>query len=161
MRTLLMTGVLAAAIAMQAEDKPEVPYPAGFRGWQHVKSIVVGAEHPTFAKRGGIHHYYANEKAMEGYRTGKFPDGSVIVDEGIFTKDGEGLAKGITLEGDRRRVEVMVKNSALYKDTGGWGFEAFERDERSGRLQASGRAECHTCHLQAKERDYVFSSVRK
>lgn len=98
---------------------------------------------------------------MKGYRTGKFPDGSVIVDEGIFTKDGEGQAKGIVLEGERRSVAVMVKNDQLYQETGGWGFEAFDRDERTGKLQASGRAQCHSCHSKAKERDYVFSSVRR
>ena len=161
MKRLFLTGVLAAAIGLQAEDKADVPYPSGFRGWQHVKSIVVGPDHPSFANRGGIHHYYANSKALEGYRTGKFPNGSVIVDEGVFTKDGEGQAKGIVLEGERRSVEVMVKDDQMYKETGGWGFESFGRDDRTGKLQASGQAQCHTCHSKAKERDYVFSSVRR
>ena len=157
MKTLILTGALAAAVALQAE----VPYPSGFRGWQHVKSIVVGPEHPSFKNRGGIHHYYANDAAMEGYRTGKFRNGSVIVDEGVFTKDGEGQAKGIVLEGERRSVEVMVKDDQLYKETGGWGFEAFDGDARTGKLEASGRAQCHSCHSKAKDRDYVFSAVRK
>ncbi|HYP05534.1 MAG TPA: cytochrome P460 family protein, partial [Bryobacteraceae bacterium] len=152
MKKLFLAGVLAASMATWAENLPQVPYPAGFRRWQHVKSIVVGPESPTFAKRGGIHHYYANAEAVDGYRTGKFPEGSVIVDEGVFTRDGQGMAKGIVLEGERRRVEVMVKNSRLYRDTGGWGFEAFEGDEQAGKLQARGRAECHTCHSEVRER---------
>jgi len=160
-RLFLITVAFAAVAALQAEDQAAVPYPSGFRGWQHVKSIVIGPESPSFANRGGIHHYYANDKAMEGYRTGKFRDGSVIVDEGVSTKDGEGPAKGILLEGERRRVEVMVKNDQLYKETGGWGFEAFAGDGQTGKLQADGRAQCHSCHAKAKERDYVFSSVRK
>ena len=157
MKILLLAGALVVGIAMQAE----VPYPSGFRAWQHVKSIVVGPEHPSYAIRGGIHHYYANDKAIEGYRTGRFPNGSVIVDEGLFTKDGEGQAKGIVLEGERRSVEVMVKNDQLYQDTGGWGFEAFNRDEWTGKLKADGRAQCLSCHSKAKERDYIFSAVRK
>ena len=161
MKKVILAGALAAGIAMTADDKTEVPYPDGFRGWQHVKSVVVGPEHPSFAHRGGFHHFYANDKAMEGYRTGRFLNGSVIVDEGVFTKDGEGQAKGIVLEGARRSVEVMVKNDRLYQDTGGWGFEAFDREERSSRLRAGGRAQCHSCHSNAKERDYVFSAVRK
>ena len=161
MNRLILTGALAVGIAIHAEDKAEVAYPDGFRSWQHVKSIVVGPEHRSFVNRGGIHHYYANDKAMEGYRTGTFPNGSVIVDEGLFTKDGEGQAMGIVLEGERRSVEVMVKNDQVYKDTGGWGFEAFDRDQRTGKLQASGRAQCHSCHSQAKQRNYVFSAVRK
>src|SRR3954451_6435388 len=105
MKRLFLTVAFAVAAAVQGADQAVVPYPSGFRGWQHVKSIVVGPESPSFANRGGIHHYYANDKAAEGYRTGKFRDGSVIVDEGVFTKDGEGPAKGITLEGERRSVE--------------------------------------------------------
>ncbi len=161
MKRLFLSGALAAAIVMQAEDKAEVPYPSGFRGWQHVKSVLVGPDHQSFANRGGFHHFYANDKAMEGYRTQKFPNGSVIVDEGVFTKDGEGQAKGMVLEGERRSVAVMVKNDQLYKETGGWGFERFDRDERTGKLPVAGRAQCHSCHSQAKDRDYVFSAMRK
>lgn len=154
-------AALTMAVAVWAADKPEVPYPEGFRSWQHVKTIVIGSEHPSFAKRGGLRHYYANEKAMEGYRTGKFPNGSMIVDEGVFGKDGEGQAKGILLEGDRRGVAVMVKNDQLYRETGGWGYEHFVGNGKSGALSAAERAQCFACHSKQKDRDSVFSGVRK
>jgi len=158
---LLIAALLMAAGAIQAGDQPDVPYPTGFRSWQHVKSAMVGPEHKSFPNRGGFHHFYANNIAMEGYRTGKFPNGSVIVDEGVSTKEGEGGAKGIELEGERRSVDVMVKNDQLYAETGGWGFEHFEKDSKAGVLPASGRATCLACHSQQKDRDHVFSSVRK
>jgi hypothetical protein len=154
----LMTA--AIAIGAQGPEKPDVPYPADFRAWRHVKSIVVGPEHASFPNRGGIHHYYANDRAIEGYRTGTFPNGSVIVDEAVFTKDGEGQAKGMTLEADRRALDVMVKNDRLYKDTGGWGFDHFDRDSTAGSLPAKGRATCFECHSRAT-RDLVFSTIRK
>lgn len=157
---VLLVAVLAIAI-VRAEDRPDVPFPSGFRSWQVVKSILIGPEHKSFPKRGGFHHYYANDKAVEGYRTGKFPDGSVIVDEAVFTKEGEGPAKGILLEGDRRALDVMVKNDQLYKETGGWGFEHFDRDNQTGLLPASVRADCYACHGKQKDRDSVFSSIRK
>ena len=159
--TLVIAAALTTATVIWAEDKPEVPYPSDFRSWQHVKSILIGPEHKSFPNRGGIHHYYANDKAMEGYRTGKFPNGSVIVDEAVFTKDGEGQAKGILLEGHRRGLDVMVKNDQLYKETGGWGFEHFDRDNKTGLLPASGQAQCHACHAKQTDRDHVFSTVRK
>jgi hypothetical protein len=152
--------IVTTAVVTFAEDKPDIPYPENFRSWQHVKTIVIGPEHKSFPARGGIHHYYANEKAKEGYRTGKFPNGSVIVDEAVFTKDGEGEAKGILLEGDRRALDVMVKNDRIYKATGGWGFEHFERDDKTGVLPPSDRAKCYACHGTQK-RDQVFSSIRK
>jgi cytochrome P460 len=157
---ILTTAAIGmAAIAIRAQSQPDVPYPHDFRSWHHVKSIIVGPGHPSFAARGGIHHYYANDKAIEGYRTGTFANGSVIVDEGVFTREGEGAAKGIVLEADRRSLDLMVKDDQLYKDTAGWGFDHFNRDDRKGTLDASGRAKCEECHSQAA-RDHVYSSVR-
>jgi hypothetical protein len=150
----------AAAIAAQDKDMPAVPYPKGFRAWQHVSSQLVGSAHKSFANRGGLHHFYANDLAVEGYRTGTFPNGAVIVDEGVFTRDGEGLAAGITLEGDRRGVDVMVKNDRLYKDTGGWGFDHFDRDTTTSTMVAKARTTCFECHSKAT-RDHVFSTIRK
>jgi hypothetical protein len=149
-----------AAIWAQNKDAPDVPYPRDFRSWRHVKSIVIGPEHGSFPSRGGIHHYYANEPALEGYRTGTFPNGAVIVDEGVFTKDGTDHARGILLEADRRSLDVMLKDDQRYKDTGGWGFEHFDRDSTTGTLSADSRGKCLECHSTAA-RDHVFSTVRK
>jgi Cytochrome P460 len=163
-RSLLLTcvmlaSVIALAAMSSADDRQSVPYPEGFRSWVVAKSLVVGPDHATFPKRGGIHHYYANEKAVLGYRTGTFPDGSIVVDEAVFTKDGEGPAKGILLEGERRFLDVMVKDSRSYASTGGWGYEHFDRDEKGGRLSADDRATCSACHAKAQT-DHVFSRLR-
>ncbi len=117
-----------------------MPYPDGFRSWTHVKSLIVGPDHESFSKRGGIHHYYANDNAVSGYRAGIFPDGSIVVDEAVFMMDGEGRSKGLMLEGERRSLDVMVKDSRRYGTTGGWGYEHFERERhhRSPVRQRSG-----------------------
>jgi len=155
-----IVSLLTSACLVRAQLPPDVPYPDAFRSWQHVKSIVIGPQHRTFATRGGIHHYYANNLAVEGYRTGTFANGSVIVDEGVITKAGEGPAEGITLEGDRRALDVMIKNDRLYQDTGGWGFEHFEGTTTTPTLTASARATCLECHSKAS-RDHVFSAIRE
>src|SRR5262249_33612038 len=152
---LLATAVTIAAASIAtlttlAADQPAVPYPTGFRSWQLVRSTVVGPEHPSFPNRGGIHHYYANDKAVEGYRTGTFPKGSVLVDEGVMTKDGEGMTKGLQFETERRGIAVMVKNDELHRETGGWGFEHFKGDDRTGDLKAGDRKQCYGCHSMQK-----------
>jgi hypothetical protein len=152
----------AQATSAQATP-PSVQFPHDYRSWQHVKSIVIGPGHKSFAKRGGIHHYYANKEAVEGYRTGRFANGSIIVDEAVFTKDGTGQATGIVLEGESRFLDVMVKDDRLYSDTGGWGFEHFEGPEgqpATAQLDAKGRTECYECHAKRKDRDHVFSAIR-
>ena len=160
-RVVLAGAVLLAAVAFASGDNEQgVPYPDGFRAWQHVKSDVVGAAHPSFPVRGGIHHFYANRLAVEGYRAGKFPNGAILVDEGLFTSEGEGPATGMVLEGERRSVEVMVKDDGTYKETGGWGFERFVGSSRSGRLATTDKATCFACHSIRKDHDLVFSSIR-
>jgi hypothetical protein len=152
--------VTAASVRLLAEEPVRVEFPGEYRSWQLVKSIVVGPECALFSARGGIHNYYANSQAIVGYQTGKFPDGSVIVDEANWLKDGEGLAKGIWMENGVRFLEVMRKDSQGYKASDGWGYERFEADSHVGRLGADGQAHCHECHAKVKDRDLVFSSLR-
>src|SRR5215831_6792349 len=71
------TGVLAAAFYVFADSSVTVPYPVDYRKWAVTRSFIAGPE----TKVAGFHHYYANDRALEGFTTGKFPDGSVIVDE--------------------------------------------------------------------------------
>jgi hypothetical protein len=157
--TVSALGVLITAATLVGHVEPQVPYPEGFRSWTHVKSLVVGPDNELYSTRGGLHHYYANEKAVTGYRSGRFPDGSIVVDEAVFLKDGEGRAKGLAFEGERRFLDVMVKDSGRYGSTGGWGYEHFERSETTGRLSPGEQATCSACHSKAST-DHVFSVIR-
>jgi cytochrome P460 len=152
-------GLLITMATVVGSGEPPVPYPDGFRSWTHVKSLVVGPDHELHSTRGGLHHYYANEKAIVGYRNGSFPDGSIVVDEAVLLKDGEGRMKGLAFEGERRFLDVMMKDGRRYVNTGGWGYEHFERDETTGRLSADERATCSACHSKATA-DHVFSVIR-
>jgi len=63
----MVLGVLVAlgwVPLMWAGPADEIPYPTGYRRWTHVKSALIGPESPSFAGSGGVHHIYANEKAM-------------------------------------------------------------------------------------------------
>jgi quercetin dioxygenase-like cupin family protein len=151
--------LLAAVTATARQPAPPIAFPTGYRSWQHVRTIVVGPESPSFATRGGIHHYYANAKAVEGFRTGTFPNGSVIVDEGVATRIGDGMTKGIVFEADRRSLDVMVKHAKAYKETAGWGYEHFD-DTTTPTSTPERRAACFQCHSKRAERDSVFSRLR-
>ena len=153
-RLLALLALPGAALA--AETQP-VPYPEGYRGWTHVKSMVIEKGHPLYDAFGGIHHLYANRQAMQGYRSGKFPAGSVIVFDLLEAK-AEGSA---IQEGARKVVGVMHKDPAKWKPTGGWGFEGFKGDSKSERAVGGNAAACFQCHTSQKERDFVFSRYRK
>jgi len=133
----------------------QVSYPDGYRRWVHVKSTIVGPDAPGFVRNGGIHHYYANPAAVEGYRDGVFADGSILVDEHL---DMHQAAPGVTDDGPRRKVSVMVRNAARFPGTGGWGFEEFPQDSRTGVLSDERRAACAACH--AKGRGGVMTQLQ-
>ena len=155
---LAVLSVIVFGVAA-AEKSPEVPFPDGYRSWQHVKSVVFGPGHPSFASDGArIFHFYANRQAIEGYRAGKFPNGSVIVRETLRTTAGEGESKGVLKEGERTALDVMVKDDRQFKETAGWGFETF--DSKYARLAEKDRAQCYACHSKQKDRDLVFGTLR-
>lgn len=158
MRKLLAILLLSqGSLALAAEPAP-VPYPEGYRQWQHVKSMVIEPGHPLYEAFGGIHHLYANEKAVKGYRSGRFPDGAVIVFDLLEAKRDDNAI----VEGGRKVAGVMHKDSRRYRDTGGWGFEGFKGDSETERAVGRNAASaCYDCHTQQKESDYVFSRMRK
>lgn len=154
---LAAAGTLALGLALSAQPGPDgaaISFPEGYRTWVHVKSTLIGPASAAFAVNGGIHHFYANDKALEGYRTGAFPDGSVLVDDLLEAKE----AAGVTSDGPRRRVAVMVKESLRYRETGGWGFEVFKGEGRNAALDTAAKAACFACHKNG--RDSVFIEFR-
>ena len=160
-RAMQATAVLVAAgsylgghVALFAGEATSA-YPKGYRTWAHVKSTLIGPQAPGFASNGGLHHFYANEQGLEGYRTGKFPDGAVLVDDLLEVKDNDA---GVTSEGARRRLAVMTKDSRTQAATGGWSFEVFRGDSQEPTLTSEARAACFACH--AKSQESVFTKLR-
>jgi hypothetical protein len=158
---LAVTCIVTCSLSSWAQSSDAIPYPTGYRQWTHVKSTIIGPKSPAYEKIGGIQHIYANEKGMEGYRTGRFPEGSILVYDFLKTED-DAYSEGRTNEGARRFTSVMVKDSKRYAATGGWGFEEFRGDSQTDRMiGAEAPAKCYACHTSQKDRDYVFSAFRK
>jgi len=157
--TLLAVALgLLYAVQVGADATVGVPYPAGFRRWTHVRTMLVGPQSSFFETSGGIHHIYANDKAMEGYSTGVFPDGAVLVFDLLAVKEKD----GVTAEGARQRIDVMFRDSARFSASGGWGFERFSGDSQTDRpLTEEHRKLCFTCHEQRKDHAFVFSTYHQ
>jgi len=157
MKTIVLAalGIIIPTVALASE--PEVPYPTGYRDWHHVKSMVIEEGHPLFASFGGIHHIYANDKALKGYQGKKFPDGAVI----IFDLLESIHADNAITEGKRKVLGVMHKDSKKFVATGGWGFEGFGGGDPTQRVVGNNAASaCFDCHQPQKDHDYIFSQLR-
>ncbi|HKX28348.1 MAG TPA: cytochrome P460 family protein [Blastocatellia bacterium] len=157
--TILMSSLWLWAQTGQPASYPAVPYPSGYRDWTHVKSNLIGPTHSLYKEIGGYQHIYANQQGMEGYRTGRFPEGSILIYDFL---EGREHPSGSTAEGPRRFTSVMVKDTKLYAATGGWGYEEFRGDSETDRMiAAAASTKCFACHTKQKESDYVFSKYRK
>lgn len=155
-KSLVAVALSVAAVPALAEAPP-VPYPEGYRNWHHVKSMVIEEGHALYDSFGGIHHIYANEKALAGYRAGEFADGAVIVFDLLAAEHADDAIS----EGERKVAGVMHKDAAKYAGTGGWGFEGFAEGDASQPVVGDNAVSaCFGCHQPLAERDYVFSTLR-
>ncbi|MFN7965371.1 MAG: cytochrome P460 family protein [Acidobacteriota bacterium] len=154
----IATALLALGVAaLFAAGNNAVSYPDRYRDWTHVKSMVIQAGHPLFESFGGIHHIYANDKALAALEAGgkQYPDGSVFV----FDLLDATATGGAVVEGKRKIVGVMEKNAQRFAATGGWGFEGFKADTRE-RVVADAGASCWTCHQSQTKTDGTFTTWR-
>jgi hypothetical protein len=145
-------AVLVCALGLLADPGQTVPFPSGYRTWAVTRSFIAKE-----GRNAGFHHYYANSQALEGFTTGKFPDGAVLVDERLEV-DQHG---GDSFEGKRISIAVMRKDSRLYSETGGWGFDGTMADSQVLSGPADIRAACYGCHSKQKDHDFVYSTFRK
>ena len=153
--------LLFLAIGAVAAELPSVPYPEGYRHWTFLHASTVPANFGEFKNTpcekpcsAGIFYFYANDKAMEGLRTGTYPDGSILAEEMLeFLNDPKTNGK----EGKRHTVGVMVKNDKLYAATGGWGYGDFPEGAKTNKLDSAAQTTCSQCHLARKDHGQVFS----
>ncbi len=158
-------GLLVSVMLLAASEELKVPFPQGYRQWTFLHGTISPATSPSFGKKpcekpctGGIMYFYANGKALSGFRTGKFEDGSIVADEFLETHGRDG---GAALEGPRRGVGVMVKDSQRYAATGGWGFASFDGDSQVDQNTEAQKKACFECHVPRKDHDYVFTQYHE
>lgn len=149
-------GLLIALAALAAKPSRPVAYPEGYRQWAHVKTMILQEGHPLYETFGGMHHIYANASALTAMKAGQaYPDGAVLVFDLLEAK----TENNAVVEGSRKVVGVMQKDSKKFAETGGWGFEGFKGDTRE-RVVTDAQTACFACHAGQKDKDYVFASFR-
>lgn len=178
--TAALAGALlapAAATAQMAEtsrgavidENNATSIPEGFRKW-----IFLGAPLTPHGLNGGaagfpeFHHVYLEPSAYETYkRTGAFPEGATIVKELVLLKDGDyedgsrDEPSGRGYFADRfAGIDMMVKDSERFAETGGWGFFNFGHHEPpyAETSTAAAQDECSFCHEANATYDIVFTT---
>jgi hypothetical protein len=160
-------GILGVATALMTTNAvstvsavDDVPFPNGFRDWFVVNSMIVTKDSPMSAQIGGMHIIYVNAKGLTTLKAGgpfPYPDGSVFADDvhEFSVKDGS------YVEGNKKAVTVMIKDTQKYSTNGGWGFQVWAGGDPSKPLvpdAAHATQACFVCHTPQKAQDFTFST---
>ncbi len=96
-----------------------------------------------------------------------FPDGAKMVKVHLNATVNAAEPGAPTVPGAQHDVDLMVKDSKGFADSGGWGYGAFEYDAASDTFMPAtlkdkppqgNDAKCgFACHTAVKSKDYVFT----
>jgi len=153
-RLITATLALVAVTTIAAQSADDLKLPTGYRNWFHVNTMVVDKASPLFEGLGGMHNVYANPSAVAALKKGgPYPNGSQFVtDLHDFT-----ITDGSYVEGARKGVATMVKDSKKYASTGGWGFQFWAEGDAKKPQVTDAATQCFACHDPQKGQDYVYS----
>jgi len=88
-------------------------------------------------------------------QTKPWPDGSILAK--VVWKDSTHPSwPQAVIPGEFASAEAMVKDSAKYPSTGGWGFGHWEAGKLVMHEESKAR-ECFACHAPMKYNDYVYT----
>jgi hypothetical protein len=149
---------VAAALTLVAApfafaQNPSVSFPTDYRDWFHHHTTVNLQGH-TPEGEVGIQNVYVNDAARAGLRSGKFENGAtLVVDRFSFRNEDAD-----TLKQDQRKVvAVMVRDAEAFKDTGGWGFQAFKGGDPKQAVVKDGGVACFGCHIPHASNNFLFT----
>ena len=139
-----------------AESAPFVTeIPKGYRDWQWVSSAHEAGDLNSLGAVLG------NDIAMKAFREGKlpYPDGSMIAAlhyRHVASDENNKIFGKVQsfVPGTPTNIQFMVKDSAKYAATGGWGFGHFQDGKPA---DAAFMQPCFPCHEKAKATDLVFT----
>jgi hypothetical protein len=153
--TLMVSSELLLADNTPAPADPAtISLPPDYESWRHVKTQII-EEGPGFERFGGMHHIYANERALQGLRSRRFEEGAILVAEfRTLVRQNNVIDAGAI-----RIVDVMVFDPRRFADTEGWGYAELVGPALKIRRLDS-RAECHACHAKRADKGHVFTELR-
>ena len=163
----------AAQAASMPEWKPQwtadgqLKLPQDFHTWVFLGSPLT--PHGLNDGKAGFpeyHNVYIHPVAYQAYRrTGKFPEGTILLKELQLTQPGT-FADGSRVESSGRGyfpgkvngIDISVKDSKRFSDTNGWGFFNFGHHAPPYPKTAAVQPKdaCAACH-EANATDMVFS----
>ena len=151
---VLLTGFSSWA----ADNAPNgLSLPAGYKDWR-----VIAPSHRT--DNNTLRVILGNDIAVKAAREGKtnpWPEGTML-GKLVWKDTAHSVWPTAQVPGDFVHAEFMVKDSAKYSATGGWGFGRWlGMNQTPYGKDADFVKECFGCHTPVKDNDWVFTHPAK
>ncbi len=150
--------ISATATVLAAEPAPNgIALPEGYQDWR-----IIGVSQRT--DNNTLRAIVGNDTAVKAAREGRtrpWPDGAILGK--LVWKNSKHEKWETAIEpGAFVHAEFMVKDSARYAATGGWGFARWlGLDQKPYGKDATFVQECFACHTPVKDNDWVFTRPAK
>jgi hypothetical protein len=135
--------------------------PVDYRtAYQFLGSWAVAADQGQGSKE--VHVVYASPGTISAYRkSGRFPDGSVLVKEVFEATTGAMTTGNVSHAKILKGWFVMMKDSKnshpdnkLWGD--GWGWSWFDAAAPSKTTSTNYKVDCQSCHVPARASDWIY-----
>jgi hypothetical protein len=165
-----------AGSAISAQDRYSLKVPGGlafseFRGYEAWQTVAVSQSGTL------IETILGNPAMIEAYKAGipgngkPFPNGAKMAKIHWNAKQNAEEPGNPTVPDTLHDVDLMVKDSHRFADSGGWGYGEFEYDTASDTFRPgtaddtppqANDAKCgFACHTIVQAKDYVFTAYPK
>jgi Cytochrome P460 len=137
---------------------PDVDYR---KEWVALGTWAVDADEGKAGSK-GLHVVYTQPETVAAYRkTGKFPNGAILIKE-LFSTTTDDMTTGTVSRANKTDGWfVMVKELAnrfpkndLWGD--GWGWAYFDAKDPSKTTTKDYRVDCRGCHVPVKNSDWIY-----
>ncbi|HSA94104.1 MAG TPA: cytochrome P460 family protein [Terriglobales bacterium] len=157
-------GEVPASFSPYVDATGNISIPRDYRNWTLLGSwhLAPGEGEGDAVGAAGFHNVYVPPGAVESYRkTGKFPDGTVIVKELLKSETGDLTTGKVSWATEVEGWFIMVKDDqGRFPNNprwgGGWGWVLFNSSDPMKTVTRNWRTDCLGCHTPAKQTDWVF-----
>lgn len=151
------------------DEQGNISLPKNFRrSWAFLGTWSIAAKDVKTSSEGynpgaaGLHNVYTQQETIDYFRkTGKFPDGAVLVKELLQATTGTMTTGTVSWGTEVEGWFVMVKdtegrfsNNPLWGD--GWGWAFFEVGQPDKTKTKNYKTECTGCHIPARNDDWIY-----
>jgi hypothetical protein len=153
---------------LTAQDKYDLKAPNGIsfsevRGYENWPFVA-----PSYrTDNDELRVILGNARMIDSYKAGVPGSGKPFAEGSIIVKIGWSERKSPVFPAAHepdvlRRVEFIMKDTARFPATSGWGYARFVYDAKTGAYTPYGKdesfaRECYQCHTIVKDKDFIFT----